>query len=580
MAPSLTLTTLLLHVTTANAGLIHPWTALSKPIDDTIAPRDIRPSHPSPRSPSPVILKPLRATRRSNTKRSRRTALSLQSSSTFQWLGADGTLATMDVQTPSSNENIVNLELIDDMVSNITCPSTTAGDLRITFTEAADFDDAEDIWAWVDRDPANHFLMVLAGGTCGREERVIYDVSGLGYVDASETAVLKVKEVSWKEAAHTFDLTLGKVTSATKRRGLFDGVKDWVEDVGDKVKETVDKGVDAVKEAGNTVVDAVKELPGKVVDAVDDLPGQVKELVEAVPVKAEEAVDDLLNPSINPDFSIPFDNRLSDKPLSFSAEGLSLTANCKECFTTGSFDISGKFRAQAFQMQEAWIELATEGVSAKAVIGLGFKGNLTEKLFERSLEVFKFSPAGVAIPGVLTVGPVISVSLGVEVSEVAAGVNIALGGTATIPKSSSRLDFLSKANTKTVGWKPEFKAEPFKSDGMVEVKATAFLRPAIGLEISVVDTGLTAEISANTPSLTASLKALAATECTVCGGHQSGIQGDLTIGASVGASLKTKVLGIENSLFSVNFVDKRIPIAGFCEGFGPQGDACLAAKRR
>lgn len=88
-----------------------------------------------------------------------------------------------------------------------------------------------------------------------------------------------------------------------------------------------------------------------------------------------------------------------------------------------------------------------------------------------------------------------------------------------------------------------------------------------------------------------------ASTCTACGSYQAGLQGSLTIGASIGASLKSKFLGIDNTLFGVKFavrlfpnVDERIaglltpilvqetqtPIAGFCQGFGLQGAACLA----
>lgn len=87
---------------------------------------------------------------------------------------------------------------------------------------------------------------------------------------------------------------------------------------------------------------------------------------------------------------------------------------------------------------------------------------------------------------------------------------IQAGGTALIPPSTARISFLGdKDATKSTGWKPSFKAEPFKADGFVEAKAVAFIKPAVGLEISVVETGLSAEIEAKTPALTASLKGIA-----------------------------------------------------------------------
>jgi hypothetical protein len=48
------------------------------------------------------------------------------------------------------------------------------------------------------------------------------------------------------------------------------------------------------------------------------------------------------------------------------------------------------------------------------------------------------------------------------------------------------LDFLSEDKTTATGWEPTFDAAPFKADASVEAKATAFLKAAVGLEISAV----------------------------------------------------------------------------------------------
>ena len=501
----------------------------------------------------PVVLRPLRSVRRGNTKRDRRAALELKAEETFSWIAPDGTSAELKIETPAQDENIVNLELIDDMVQKVQCPTGSTGTLKIQFAEAADFDDAEDVWQWVNKDPANHFIMVVGAGGCGgNAERVVYNVAGLGYDDDAETAALDVQETTWKQAAHTFDLTLGKVDGAVARRevhkrgrrGFLDGLKDaasgavntvvdFVEDIPDKAADVIDEVTEIpgkIVEAAPEVIDQVKNLPDQIKDGVAGISSQVADLVGDGAAAVGDAVggvvggvvdgagdlvdgagdlvNDVLNPSLKPDFVIPFDNEFPNKTLSFSADGISVSAVCKECFTTGSFDVKGRFRAEQLELKEAWIELSTEGVTAKAVIGLGLKGALTGKIAERSLPIFKFSPAGVSIPGVLTIGPTISVNMGVELSEITAGVNIQVGGTSKIPASSSRLNFLDKDKTKTKGWKPTFETEPFTADGFVEAKASAFIRPAIGLEISAVETGLTAEISANTPALTASLKAI------------------------------------------------------------------------
>ncbi|KAK0643710.1 hypothetical protein B0T16DRAFT_377619 [Cercophora newfieldiana] len=488
----------------------------------------------------PIVLAPLRGARKGNTKRDRRFALELKTSETFDWIGSDGTIAELKVETPGQDENIVNLELIDDMVQGVECPASGTGDLKIRFAQAADFDDAEDIWKWVNKNPANHFLMVVGVGMCGGNvDRVLYSVTGLGYVDEAETAVLQVKETTWKEAAHTFDLTIGKVAEAQvparvkSRRGVFD-----------KIKEGFDKAVEWVK---------------------------------GVPAKVEEVVDDIINPDLQPDFAIPFNNKLPNSALAFTANGISVSAVCKECFTAGSLDVKGRFRVELLDLKDAWVEVSTPGLTTKALIALNLKGAITAKLAEKSVPIFKASPAGISIPGVLSIGPVVSVNMGVELSEITASVDVEVGGSAHIPPSSARLDFLSKDRTTSTGWTPELKAEPLKATAQVEAKASAFIRPVVGLEVSVVETGFSAEIFASTPILTAAMKGITTTNCTACGDSENGIQGALTLGANVGASLKKKVLGDQNALFSVIFAQTSLPIAGFCQGFGPSGDECLGA---
>jgi hypothetical protein len=167
--------------------------------------------------------------------------------------------------------------------------------------------------------------------------------------------------------------------------------------------------------------------------------------------------------------------------------------------------------------------------------------------------------------------------VGVEISEVTAAISLCVGGSAKIPQSKARLDFTNKDNTKATGWTPKLKAEPFTASGTVEAKASAFIRPAIGVEISVVETGFVAEIAANTPILTASMKGIASSNCTACGDSAAGLQGGLTLGASITASLNKKILGDQSSLLgTLTLAQASLPIADFCEGFGPKGGACRA----
>jgi len=483
----------------ASAGLIDPHviTKETRSLDRLVPThRDVARRYgdsPTIEAPlEPVVLAPVPYVRPRNRKRDRKHDLALKGQETLHWVGSDGTTAKLKIEMPGETENIVNLEQIDDLIQGVRCPQNGSGLLLVQFAEQANFDDAQDIWNWVNQDAANHFMLVAGPGTCGTAaERTVFDVSGLIYNNENETAILDVRQTTWHEAAHTFDLTVGKPANATasqaqrrwkthsnvhRRRGILSTIGNAASDAADAVGDAADSAIDAVTGAAGAAASAVTSAAGAAVDAVGDAADAVG-----------SALDSATSADLNPNFSIPFGSDFSGKSLSFSEDGLEISASCTECFTTGSLDIRGRFRAEQFELQEAWIEASTDGLSAKAVIGLTLKGDLAEdKLAEKSVPVFKISPAGVSIPGVLTIGPTVTVELGAEISQIKGGITVSLGGTAAIPPSTSRLDFLDRSGTTATGWDPNFKAEPFKADAFIEAKASAFLKAAIGLEISAV----------------------------------------------------------------------------------------------
>ena len=69
---------------------------------------------------------------------------------------------------------------------------------------------------------------------------------------------------------------------------------------------------------------------------------------------------------------------------------------------------------------------------------------------------------------------------------------------------------------------------------------------------------------------------LPANNCTACDGHQNGLQGDLTVGASIGARVKATVAGKKNDLYSITFAEAQQSLGGFCAGSNPEDSACLA----
>ncbi|KAH6651230.1 hypothetical protein F5144DRAFT_617854 [Chaetomium tenue] len=427
--------------------------AISSPVTDRIR-RD------TPSRPEPVILQPLRVPRQGNSKRDRRTALELKGEETLYWGAEDGTVARLRIETPDETENLVNLELIDDMVRQVACPpaGSESGTLKLQFLEEADFDDAQDIWQWVNQAADNRFLLLVGAGACGwNTERIPYNVTGLVYNDEVETAVLKVQRTTWKEAAHTFDLTIGHTALPPTTNNNNNN--------------------------NNTTLSTTAL-------------------------------------ALNPAFTIPLATNLTSPetltiPLPNPAGGagtppLTLSATCLDCHTSGSLTVQAHFAARWFQLTAAAVEVSLPSeLTATAVLGLSLKGTVVDAV-TGSVPLFELAPGGVAIPGVVTLGPTVGVSLGVEVGGVRGAVGVTVGGTAVVEGGSvARLDFLERGDGRTgvEGWGVQVRGEELRVDASVEARAAVFLRAAVGVEVSVFESGFAAEVRADAPTLSATLKA-------------------------------------------------------------------------
>ena len=442
-------------------------------------------------APQAMVLRPLRAARHGNTKRDRTAALGLKAEEIFHWHGEDGTLAQFQVQMPGHTENIVNLETISDMIQGVECLTTGSGHLGIKFTDAADFHSARDVWQWVNRDAANHFVLVVGAGDCGsNEERVVYDVAGLAYDAEAHTAVLDVRQTTWREMAHTFDLVVGKPSSPGELRRRSNQPRFDFGDIGKAIAGEFDK---FTSDAGRFFT---SKLPEVVTSQVPKVITSALPQATGAPLPLPPPPPQIQPIDVTKGFSIPFNNDLSNKSVSLDQDDISIPVNasiaisCGECFTAGKFDVKGRFRAEQLLLKEAYVEITTpELVAARAAISLRLTGALDGNLVSTTVPLFSTQPQKVVIPDVLTIGPHVSVDLAVEVSKVSGDITLEAGGRVEIPAASSlRLDLLDRAGTRSVGWQPSFRGDPLRAQGFTEAKVTTMLRPVIGLGIEVIGT--------------------------------------------------------------------------------------------
>lgn len=191
------------------------------------------------------------------------------------------------------------------------------------------------------------------------------------------------------------------------------------------------------------------------------------------------------------DFSIPLDVDLTGKDLSFDVAGVHVQGLCTNCTASGSFEVEASFSMSWFELDEAKVSVTTPGVDVVAITKLSFSGDLTEAQ-NSSIELFSASPAGVDIPGLVTIGPTVSVNLVAVLDPVSGSVSLTMGGTASIPQSDATMDFLDQDGTQSNGWSVEANAIPLEVEAQVHASASVALTPALGLEASVFGRPLSA----------------------------------------------------------------------------------------
>lgn len=157
---------------------------------------------------------------------------------------------------------------------------------------------------------------------------------------------------------------------------------------------------------------------------------------------------------------------------------------CDPCFTAGKmkfeFVIKTKFKIPV----GLEFRLAPQGVKARASLRLDVASDYKTKsdLFKESIA--KIPLSGISIPpDILTIGPVLDVQLGGELSAFEGAVSILTGATATLPDTAVlQADLLDPSNNDFSSWAPSIVTDDFKMQAKVSCYFKLFLEPALKLQ--------------------------------------------------------------------------------------------------
>ena len=306
---------------------------------------------------------------------------------------------------PGDQENIISAEQFDGTLTSMECNEDT---IAMTFSDDATFAEAQRIWDWVNGADNHSFVMVLGPGDCGNTRRIPFTVSSISYDEAANKATLSATQNTWETIAHSYDLTVGSISTQNQTPAID--------------RRDIDKTAS--------------------VDFVHDFP-----------------------------FS-----------FSLGANGLAATIACTNCSSTGSFEMEFKVSQKLLVPTGASMKIKPKGVSAIAQIKLSGSGDVTDAL-TKEFDIISIPVSALNIPGILELGPFLTVSVGAELSAITLSAGVQSGATAKLSDDAIlEVDLLNPEENKFSGWDPEIEAVDVRVDASISGGVAVFLKPQVELK--------------------------------------------------------------------------------------------------
>jgi hypothetical protein len=163
-------------------------------------------------------------------------------------------------------------------------------------------------------------------------------------------------------------------------------------------------------------------------------------------------------------------------------EDATLTLDCPDCGTHGSFDLELHITETLFIPTGASIILTANGVGASITPELGIAANITNKVSDE-ISIGTISIDSINLPGVLDVGPQIFFDLGCSIGPVQGSANISSGVSISIPDSSYVDIGIVPPGINASDWTPTLTHKPMVVDAELSADVEVYLK--IGLELSI-----------------------------------------------------------------------------------------------
>lgn len=157
---------------------------------------------------------------------------------------------------------------------------------------------------------------------------------------------------------------------------------------------------------------------------------------------------------------------------------------CDPCYTTGKMKFELVVEVRLNLQVNLHFRVAPQGVEAKATLALKVGSELKSEPITFKESMLKVPLSGISIPGdILTIGPVLDLSVGGELSAIEGSITVTAGATATLPDTAVlQADLLDPSSNKFSSWVPRIVKDDFTLQAKLSFSVQMFLEPALKLQ--------------------------------------------------------------------------------------------------
>ncbi|KAH0559367.1 hypothetical protein GP486_004118 [Trichoglossum hirsutum] len=381
----------------------------------------------------------------------------------------------------ADGELIISMERFAGMLENVVC----GDNMVLDFKTNESFQYALQAWNWTNEDTKNNFIMVANYDGCGPDQqRWPYYVTGVHYDKTKFIAYLDAKEMTWEDAAQTFDLDFG----------------------------TIFKG-NIQNNPGNTSTTTASQLQASGAPYVN------RRLFGWDPSLSWD-------PSVTLDLASDFSQSL----ISTEVDGVELSVTCTTCGTKGKLVVGGHVSVSFGGLSALSLSAKPQDFAATLELAISAEGTLGSP-YNWQQTLGSIPIAGFEVPEIgLGLGATLDWNVGYYAGNWTGTASVSYGVTASLSNSANlNIDIVNPDKSSFSGWAPTFAQKPLSVSAKIETTSQVYSEPELALGFQVLGKGYEIALDLKLPEIDAHVAALLDT-AGVCGTKK-------TLGVDIGSSI-------------------------------------------